>query len=183
MTRSQRPTRANPEATVGRQLRALRVSRGLSLRSVAALVGITPGALSQIENGENTPTLSTLRALVKALGSTMSEFFAAEERQQEPPNGIVYHADRMVSIVPNKGVRFIGLPGPGSSRLLQVLYETYAPNHGDSGDAPYSHEGEEGGFCIAGTLELRVGDQREVLGPGDAYYYSAKLPHRWRNIG
>jgi mannose-6-phosphate isomerase-like protein (cupin superfamily) len=28
-----------------------------------------------------------------------------------------------------------------------------------------------------------VGDQRRVLGPGDAYYFDSRLPHRFRNIG
>jgi transcriptional regulator with XRE-family HTH domain len=171
------------ESALGKRLRALRVSRGLSLRSVAAMAQITPGALSLIENGENTPGLGTLRGLVKALGSTMSEFFAAEERQDTHGNGIVFRASELVSIVSGKGLRFLGLPGPASGRVMQLLYESYAPNCGDRGDAPYSHDGEEGGFCIAGTIEIRVGDKREVLGPGDAYYYSSRLPHRWKNIG
>ena len=183
MAKPARASRNGTEADLGRRLRALRVSRGLSLRSVAAMVQITPGALSQIENGENTPCLGTLRGLVQALGCTLSEFFAAEERQEEAGNGVVFRASELVSVVSQKGLRFLGLPGQGSSRVIQLLYETYAPKYGDSGEAPYSHDGEEGGFCIAGTLEITVGDRREVLGPGDAYYYSSKLPHRWRNIG
>lgn len=171
------------EHDLGQRLRALRVSRGLSLRSVAGMVQITPGALSQIENGDNTPSLGTLRKLVKALGSTLAEFFAAEERRESARDGIVFRAGQLVSVVSGKGLRFLGLPGQGSGRVIQLLYETYAPKYGDTGDAPYSHQGEEGGFCIAGTIEMTVGDRREILGPGDAYYYSSKLPHRWRNIG
>jgi mannose-6-phosphate isomerase-like protein (cupin superfamily) len=121
--------------------------------------------------------------LVQALGCTLSEFFAAEERQEEAGNGVVFRASELVSVVSQKGLRFLGLPGQGSSRVIQLLYETYAPKYGDSGDAPYSHDGEEGGFCIAGTVEITVAGRREILGPGDAYYYSSRLPHRWRNIG
>ena len=175
--------KAQQEKGLGKRLRALREGRGLSLRAVAAMVQITPGALSQIEIGENTPCLGTLRGLVKALGTTLSEFFAAEERQDEAGNGIVFRANQLVSMASGKGLRFLGLPGQGSGRLIQLLYETYAPKYGDSGEAPYSHDGEEGGFCIAGTIEMTVGDRREILGPGDAYYYSSKLPHRWRNVG
>jgi len=183
MTKPARAARNGTEAQLGRRLRALRASRGLSQRSVAGMVKITPGALSQIENGENTPALSTLRSLVQALGSTLSEFFAAEERQEDTGNGVVFRAGQLVSVVSQKGLRFLGLPGQASGRVIQLLYETYAPKYGDSGDAPYAHDGEEGGFCIAGTLEITVGGRREILGPGDAYYYSSKLPHRWRNIG
>ena len=181
-----KPSPASGDAAghdLGKRLRALRVSRGLSLRSVAGMVQITPGALSQIENGDNTPSLGTLRKLVKALGSTLAEFFAAEERRESTRDGIVFRAGQLVSVVSGKGLRFLGLPGQGSGRAIQLLYETYAPKYGDTGNAPYSHQGEEGGFCIAGTIEMTVGDRREILGPGDAYYYSSKLPHRWRNIG
>lgn len=28
-----------------------------------------------------------------------------------------------------------------------------------------------------------MGDQIRVLGPGDAYYFESKTPHRFRNVG
>ena len=170
------------EAALGGRLRTLRSSRGLSLRSLAGMVGITPGAVSQIETGEISPSLSTLRKLLKALGTSLSEFFACEQ-QESSGGGLVFRASQLTTLTAGKGVKFLGMPGPGSHRLMQILYEVYSPKYGDTGDAPYSHEGEEGGFCIAGTIEMTVGDRRELLGPGDAYYYSSKIPHRWRNVG
>jgi mannose-6-phosphate isomerase-like protein (cupin superfamily) len=74
------------------------------------------------------------------------------------------------------------LPGPGAARAIQFLRESYAPG-ADTGAEPYSHEGEEGGFCVSGSVEVTVAGRRELLGPGDAYYYASKLPHRWRNVG
>ena len=31
--------------------------------------------------------------------------------------------------------------------------------------------------------KLTVGDRREILGPGDAYHFSSRIPHRFRNPG
>jgi mannose-6-phosphate isomerase-like protein (cupin superfamily) len=45
------------------------------------------------------------------------------------------------------------------------------------------HESEEGGVVIRGRMEVTVGDQRRVLGPGDAYYFDSRIPHRFRNVG
>ena len=42
---------------------------------------------------------------------------------------------------------------------------------------------EEGGVVLRGRLEVTVGDQRRVLGPGDAYYFNSRLPHRFRTVG
>ena len=38
-------------------------------------------------------------------------------------------------------------------------------------------------MVLRGRLEVTVGDQRRVLGPGDAYYFNSRLPHRFRTVG
>ena len=38
-----------------------------------------------------------------------------------------------------------------------------------------SHQGEEGGVVISGQIELTVGGQSRVLGPGDAFYFLARV--------
>ncbi|HEY9293380.1 MAG TPA: helix-turn-helix transcriptional regulator, partial [Microlunatus sp.] len=48
---------------VGRRLREVRVSRGLSLSELARQAGIGKGSLSEIETGRRNPTLETLYAL------------------------------------------------------------------------------------------------------------------------
>ena len=170
------------EKVIGHRLRALRVSRGLSLRAVAARVGITPGALSQIENGRNDPSLATLKKILSTLGSTLAEFFAGDGRSSER-SSFVYRSRDLIDVAKASGLKFLTLPpAPSAGRAMQIMFETYAPG-ADTGPESYSHAGEEGGFCIAGSVEITVDGRREVLGPGDAYYYPSSLPHRWRNIG
>jgi mannose-6-phosphate isomerase-like protein (cupin superfamily) len=67
-------------------------------------------------------------------------------------------------------------------RQLQILHERYAPG-GDTGKAMLRHESEEGGIVLRGRIEITAGDQRRILGPGDAYYFDSRLPHRFRNVG
>jgi mannose-6-phosphate isomerase-like protein (cupin superfamily) len=57
------------------------------------------------------------------------------------------------------------------------------PSGSDTGKDMLQHEGEEGGVIIQGEIELTVADQVRILGPGDAYYFESKTPHRFRNIG
>jgi len=169
------------EPDVGPRLHALRQSRGLSLRALAALAAVTPAALSQIENGKNSPSVSTLKKVLAALGTTLGEFFA-EEDAKGSASSFVVPAARLVNTAPGRGLKFMGLPGPQAGRALQILFETYAPGS-DTGPEPYAHAGEEAGFCVAGTVEITVGGKREILRAGDAYYYRSTLPHRWRNTG
>src|SRR5262249_53894254 len=43
--------------------------------------------------------------------------------------------------------------------------------------------GEEGGVVVRGQVEVTVGGSTRILGPGEAYYFSRQLPHRFRNVG
>ncbi len=36
---------------------------------------------------------------------------------------------------------------------------------------------------MRGSVEVTVGNATRVLGPGDAYYFSTAVPHRFRNVG
>ena len=49
-------------------------------------------------------------------------------------------------------------------------------------NAMLRHESEEGGIIIEGQIEITVDGKRHVLGPGDAYLFDSRLPHRFRNI-
>jgi mannose-6-phosphate isomerase-like protein (cupin superfamily) len=46
-----------------------------------------------------------------------------------------------------------------------------------------AHKGEEGGVVVRGRIEVTVGTESRVLGPGEAYYFASNLPHRFRNPG
>ncbi|MBX9874555.1 MAG: cupin domain-containing protein, partial [Beijerinckiaceae bacterium] len=67
-------------------------------------------------------------------------------------------------------------------RALQILKERYEPGT-DTGRVPLSHDGEEGGIVLSGRLEVSVDDERRILGPGDAYYFESRRPHRFRCVG
>jgi mannose-6-phosphate isomerase-like protein (cupin superfamily) len=69
-----------------------------------------------------------------------------------------------------------------AGRQLTVLHERYAEGAA-SGDGLQAHRGEEGGVVVRGRIELTVGGATRVLGPGEAYYFSSQLPHRFRNVG
>jgi transcriptional regulator with XRE-family HTH domain len=179
MAKAQPGTSADLE--LGARLRLLRESRGLSLRSLARLARITPGTLSQLENGKTSPTVGTLKNVLAAMGTSLGEFFTLHEGENGGDR-FVCRAGELVDISPGPGIRFLTLPASVQGRALQCLHETYAPG-ADTGKQPYRHKGEETGFCLAGTIEITVGGQREVIGPGDSYYYLSDQPHRWRNVG
>lgn len=58
--------------SIGKQVRAAREAKGLSLRQLAKVTGMNENTLVNIEHGRGNPTLKTLEALSKALGIRFS---------------------------------------------------------------------------------------------------------------
>ena len=71
------------EVSIGRRVRHLRQRLQLTATELAAEAGLSPGMLSKIENGGTSPSLSTLRALARALNVPMTSFFADFEERRD----------------------------------------------------------------------------------------------------
>ncbi|MFT7759343.1 UNVERIFIED_CONTAM: cupin domain-containing protein, partial [Salmonella enterica subsp. enterica serovar Enteritidis] len=94
---------------------------------------------------------------------------------------VFYEAGELVEI--GKGnISYLQIGENLFGRALQILKERYEPG-GDTGRVMLVHEGEEGGVVISGRIVVSVDDQRRILGPGDAYYFESRQPHRFRCVG
>ncbi|HRX79517.1 MAG: cupin domain-containing protein [Planctomycetaceae bacterium] len=163
---------------VGSRVRELRQAHEMSQRKLAGLAGITNGAISMIEQNRVSPSIASLKKILEVFGLSLADFFAADFK---PDTQFFYRAKDMTRIADGPVVlRQVG--GSSSRRKLQVLHETYAMG-GDTGPTMLSHEGEEAGVIVRGQIEITVAGQCEVLGAGDGYYFSSRLPHRFRNLG
>ena len=68
-------------STLGHRIRHQRVSHGLTLDELGAIVGVAGSQLSLIENGKREPKLSLLQAIAAATGTDVTDLLSAE-----PPN-------------------------------------------------------------------------------------------------
>src|SRR5215211_5917172 len=66
---------ASREQQVGDHLRDVRTRQGFSVRALAARAGCSPSFISQVENGQASPSISSLERLVQPLGLTLGDFF------------------------------------------------------------------------------------------------------------
>lgn len=163
---------------VGARLRYIRTLHKLSQRELAKRAGVTNSAISLIESNQTNPSVGALKRILDGIPIGLAEFFAFEPAQAQKP---FYRADELVEI--GKGaISFRQVGEHLIGRSLQILKERYAPG-ADTGRVPLVHDGEEGGIVISGRLEVTVDEERKVLGPGDAYYFDSRRPHRFRCVG
>ncbi len=74
--------------TVNEQLKALRQSRGLTLRAVQEMTGISNAYLSQLERGKRKiPSVNIAEKLCRAYGTTIGELLHSGISNTKEPNG------------------------------------------------------------------------------------------------
>jgi transcriptional regulator with XRE-family HTH domain len=163
---------------VGVRLRELRDARAISMRALAARSGLSANALSMIERGRTSPSVSTLYKLAEALGVPITEFFAPQAEKQSV---LLIKADERTRVPFSHGV-WEGLGGEkftGRVEPFVLTLETGA----SSGHHPMVHTGHEFVYCLRGQLEYLVERELFELGPGDSLLFAARQQHRWRNSG
>ena len=163
---------------VGKQLRAVRTAFGLSQRELAKQAGVTNGMISLIEQDRVSPSIGSLQKVLAAFPMTMAEFFTRDMEGQEK---VVFRENEL----PNVGtgdIQYRLVAASRHVRSMSILAETYEPET-DTGEDLLTHSGEEGGVVVEGELEVTVAGKTRLLGPGDAYYFDSRLPHRFRNTG
>ncbi|MFB6421559.1 cupin domain-containing protein [Bradyrhizobium tunisiense] len=163
---------------IGARLRYVRQRKQLSQRALARRAGVVNSTISLIESGQANPSVGALKRILGAIPISLAEFFSLREEDTEQ---IFFKNDELTEIGKG-GISYLQIGHNMASRSLQIIKETYRPGS-DTGIVRLSHDGEEGGVIICGCLEVTVDDQQRILGPGDAYYFSSRRPHRFRCIG
>ncbi len=163
---------------LGQRLRHVRELNGLSQRALARAGGVSNATISLIEHNRTNPSLGMLKKILDAVPISVADFFALE---LESGDKVVYRADELSEI----GTGLVSYRQVGADlaeNQLQIIMERYPPG-ADTGQSMLTHEAEEGGVVLSGRLELTVGEQVHHLGPGDAYLFNSRIPHRFRNAG
>jgi transcriptional regulator with XRE-family HTH domain len=163
---------------VGTRLRQLRETRGVSMRTLATMSGLSANALSMIERGKTSPSVSTLYRLADALGVPVTDFFSPQTAKNQ---AVYVKADERARVPFLRGL-WEGLGGEqftGRMTPFMVTLEAGA----SSGPSHVVHTGHEFVFCIRGQLEYMVEGHVYTLDAGDSLLFAAQLKHRWRNSG
>ena len=163
---------------VGQRLKELREERRISIRGLATKSGLSANALSMIERGKTSPSVSTLYKLSDALGIPITEFFGP---QLEKQTAILVKADGRTRVPFARGV-WEGLGGEHFIGRVEPFILTLESG-ATSGPHNMAHSGHEFVYCLRGHLEYLVEKQAYLLDAGDSLLFAANLNHRWRNPG
>lgn len=172
------PRENNLEMAIGHQVRAYRKKLGVTVMDLAAATGMSVGMLSKIENGNTSPSLTTLQALSRALGVPLTELFRTFE---EPKSATFVKAGQGVN-AERRGTRAghqYSLLGHIDNNTSGVIVEPYLITLTKDSDVfpTFQHEGMEFLYMLDGEVVYRHSESLYLMQAGDSLFFDADAPH------
>lgn len=169
------------ETVLSANIKALRKQRGMTLQALGEVTDLSPGFLSQIESGQSSPSLASLRRIAQALGVSLF-FLVASDRG----NVNVIRGDQRKRLeIPQHTVAFEVLSPEEKGSNLQVVMTTLSPGQSTC-EGPMPHgdaQSQEFVYVLSGVVSLSVAAERVEIHQGDAACFRSALPHRYCNQG
>lgn len=166
------------EVAIGREVRGYRLQQGITVAELADLTGLSIGMLSKIENGNTSPSLTTLQSLAHALSVPLTAFFRRFEEHRE---AVHTKAGEGVEIE-REGTRAghqYNLLGHIGANASGVMVEPYLITLTEESDVfpTFQHGGIETIYMLEGEVMYRHSDRLYHLRPGDTLFFDADAPH------
>lgn len=168
----------NLETAIGKEVKALRQSRRITVKELSEKTGISLGMLSKIENGATSPSLTTLQMLSLGLEVPLTAFF---KRFEEKRAAVHTKAGTGLEIE-REGTRAghqYNLLGHLSSNSSGIVTEPYLITLTEESDIfpTFQHDGLELIYVLEGLIKYRHGANLYDLHPGDTLFFEADAPH------
>lgn len=165
------------EQRLGPELKRLREASGISLRTLADRAGFSPSFISQVENGQASPSIASLEQIAATLNVTLAELFAP----RDPSEVVLVRAGARPSFRSSwSRARIDSLLPAGKHQPLEAIMVTIEPE-GTSGKHPSGIANDQLAVLFSGRLTLTLAADTEELHTGDAVFIRARTPHRWQN--
>ena len=164
-------------AELGRRIKMLRVSRGLTLKDLEERGGISATHVSEIERGKASPTVGALGRIALALGMRPASLVEPHEL----PEMAVSRAGERKRHTLQWGRATLERLSPPIQNAEVCAHLLRLPVAREPALA-HHHEGEEWVMAISGVAEIRVGEQSFVLREGDTLHFRAHVDHAYSNL-
>jgi transcriptional regulator with XRE-family HTH domain len=167
---------------LGDRIRTYREGQELSREELSRRTGLSVDFLTALEEEDVTPSLGPLLKISLALGQRLGTFM---DDAVDGDVCLTCRADLGVDDAvlrkargKRASFRYHSLGATKTDRHMEPFFIEVYPDEEAVGEKPLSsHEGEEFIVVVSGELEVIVGPDRHILGPGDSIYYNSVVPH------
>jgi len=166
------------EVAIGREVRAHRKQKGITVAELSMQTDLSIGMLSKIENGNTSPSLTTLQTLANVLSVPLTSFFRQYEERREAVHtkaGEGVEIDRDGTRAGHQ-YNLLGHIGGNASGVIVEPYLITLTEKSDTFET-FQHSGIETIYMLEGEVEYRHGNDTFNLKPGDTLFFDSDAPH------
>jgi mannose-6-phosphate isomerase-like protein (cupin superfamily) len=165
------------EHNLGNSLRHLREQKGMSLRALAERTDFSASFLSQIENGQCSPSISSMEKISNALGVSLGQFFLSINQQTV---SVVRASERAHLALDWTRAEVASLGGLSNGSNFRAHMLTIQPG-GLTGKHVTASPCDEFAMIFEGRVVLKLQDSEQILERGDSATVVAGATRQWRN--
>ena len=160
---------------IAARIKELRTVTGLTVEEMAERTGTTVEEYEQCEAGNRNLSVAFLYHCTLSFGVDLGDLLEGKSpklRQyaltRRGGGQRIEDAHNMIGFNLASGFR---------NRIALPLYMELNYNGDEENIELVTHEGQECDIVISGHMKIRIGENTEVLGPGDCIYYDSGTPH------
>ncbi|MGJ9383572.1 helix-turn-helix domain-containing protein [Salipaludibacillus sp. CF4.18] len=157
---------------IGTKIRAIRNRKKITIAQMCEGTGLSKGFISNVENNNTSPSISTLSTIASFLGIPLP-YLLLEKKQNMR---VVRNDTRSKSTF--NGLKIEHLTSKGGLRMMIVEF----PPGATIGE-PHAHEGEECHLVMEGKILAEQGEDSVIVEAGDSFSWNASVPHFVKNVG
>lgn len=165
---------------IGKQIFQIRKAKGLTIKDVSMMSGVTPSLISQIEHNKANPSLTTLLSLANSFNINVIDFF--KDGEGADTNQLVTRSSERRLIKTGVNAEYYLL----TSKIfndIEFLFCVYQEGGASSKEMiSHSKNGYEAGIILSGKFKVELEEQVYILNVGDSIYFESYKPHRITNI-
>jgi len=157
------------------KIKQLRFEHGMTLKELSKKTDLSVSFLSQIERGNSSLAITSLKRIADAFGVKMIYFF----EEPENVNYAVKKEDQKPFKIESSESTYIRLSSDFTDKKIEPLLITMQPHQKDK--ELVKHPGEEFYYVLKGAVLISVDQNEYYLREGDAIHFPSTHLHMWEN--
>ncbi len=166
-----------PVLDIGSKLREIRISRKMSQKELAEKVNLTAGFISQMENNQIIPSITSLIQICEALGIEASKILSKNKTEEK----FIIKRQQILNKIPQK-ISDADIYKVLSDENFQVHFIVMPQNSFIKGHF-LTKKQPEIVFLIKGEVSVILNGTFYILQEGDFIYLEKLMPEKWQNKG
>ncbi len=157
---------------IGKRIRKIRLEKKFTLNTMANETGMSKELIKQIEGGDKMPSVGILLQISKVLH--MDSNFLLKEQNDNIKKRSKAYTKR------TDNYAYTPLTTNAENKHLKA-FKIVVPAQKSHDRVGFQHEGEEFVYVVEGRVEVKVGDNVNILKQGDSLHFNSGIKHDLKN--